>query len=110
MRSRPRELSSEGTASAGTIPWENIAAVDVHSFGMQRMLVIAVRDTREVVDRASGLRRLVLTTNARRMATPVNIPATMLPMRARDVESEITTHLTARREEQIRRQDDHRGA
>lgn len=97
-------------AAAGTIPWENIAAVDVHSFGMQRMLMIAVRDTQEVVDRASGLSRLVIAANARMMATPVNIPAMMLPIRAREVESEITTHLATRWEEQIRRQDEHHGA
>lgn len=97
-------------AAAGTIPWENIAAVHVDSFGMQRMLMVAACDTQEVVDRASGLRRALLATNARMMATPVNIPAMMLPMRAREVESEITAHLTARWEEQIRRQDDRNGA
>ncbi len=89
---------------------ENIATVDVHSFGMQRMLVIAVRDTQEVVDRASGLSRLMIAANARMMATPVNIPAMMLPIRAREVESEITTQLATHWEEQIRRQDDHHGA
>lgn len=82
--------------AAGTISWDNIAAVDASSFGAQRMLTVAVHDTQAVLDRHSGLSRLLLALNSRLMATPVNIPALMLSTRLSTVASEINAHLAAR--------------
>lgn len=80
-------------AAAGTVPWSNIVVADATSFGMQSMLVVAVRDPQAVVAGTTGLRRMMLSANARMMSTPVNIPGILLPARPSELADEINTHL-----------------
>lgn len=87
---------------AGTIPWSNIAAAQAMRFGTQSMLAVGCHDPQAVVDNATGLRRLLLATNAKMMATPVNIPGILLPVKLSTVESEINAVLTQRWQEHYR--------
>lgn len=81
-------------AAAGTVPWSNIAAARVITIGRQSQIAISVQDPQAVVDKTSGLRRLMLAANAR-MTTPVNIPGLVLSVRPDELAREINSHLMA---------------
>ena len=64
--------------SAGLIPWTDITGFKVGSIQRQRFLSIEVRNPDKYIQRASGLKRLLVSLNARYFGGPIHISSTSL--------------------------------
>ena len=64
--------------SAGLIPWSDITGFSVNSIQRQRFLSIEVRNPDKYIQRASGLKRLLVSLNARYFGGPIHISSNSL--------------------------------
>ena len=64
--------------SAGLIPWSDIAGFTVGSIRGQSFLSIDVRNPDKYIQRASGLKRLLVSLNARYFGSPIHISSNSL--------------------------------
>lgn len=65
-------------ASAGPIPWSDVAGYEVIEIQGQKMLVIQVRDPRKYIDRGGALRRALNRASYKMGGGPVTIPSNTL--------------------------------
>jgi hypothetical protein len=64
--------------SAGLIPWSDITGFKIGSIQGQRFLSIEVRNPDKYIQRASGLKRLLVSLNARYFGGPIHISSNSL--------------------------------
>ncbi|MFD2043008.1 STM3941 family protein [Ornithinibacillus salinisoli] len=78
---------------AGLVNWEEIAGVDFVSFGGQHYIGIYTKDPELIINRASGLKRVLNRMNKGLLDTQVNIPVKTLDCSVEELVDSINTHL-----------------
>ena len=67
-------VDQASAASAGRIPWEDIAGFEISSVHGQKFLAVHVKDPAELYDRTPWFKRRLMKLNASVGGAPVNLP------------------------------------
>ena len=78
-------LDDASMLSAGFIRWEEIEEIGVHTFGGQTFLGVMPKDAEDVLARQSSIKRGLMRANMSLGAPPINVPQSVLPIKAADL-------------------------
>ena len=78
-------LDDASMLSAGFIRWDEIEEIGVHTFGGQTFLGVMPKDAEDVLTRQSSIKRGLMRANMSLGAPPINVPQSVLPIKAADL-------------------------
>lgn len=78
-------LDDASMLSAGFIRWDEIEEIAVHTFGGQTFLGVMPKDAEDVLARQSSIKRGLMRANMSLGAPPINVPQSVLPIKAADL-------------------------
>lgn len=91
-------IDHTNASSIGLIRWENITEIRVEQIRSTKFLLIYTNNPDEIINRATGFKRMLINGNMNMYGTPLSITATMLKYRIDDLETLLHERLNKYRE------------
>lgn len=91
-------IDNTNASSIGLIKWENITEIRVEQIRSTKFLLIYTNNPDEIINRVTGIKRMLINGNMSMYGTPLSITATMLKYRIDDLETLLQERLNKYKE------------